>query len=298
VVEKRADRCRHWVGAACRRAGRSGAAMVLASAAAGLVPATFAGAARPDHAPALAATERHHLPISVVHLGSPLADSQSSNWFGYNQGALETDSVFSSIGASWVVPTASQKVKGQAEDSATWIGIGGGCVDVQCDLTDPTLVQAGTEQDVAANGKVTYDAWYEVLPAPEIQSTIAVHPGDTITCAITSAVPGVWGITLTDTTDGQGFTETVPYPSDETTAEWIEETPTSIGTNGANILPLPNLTTVSFTGATANGQPAALVANQGIQLIDANGKVIGTPSLPVGGDRFDDCAWAMACAAP
>ena len=98
-----------------------------------------------------------------------------------------------------------------------------------------------------ASGQASYDAWYEIIPVPEIASTIAVHPGDAIDCSISQVVPGLWTIALNDTTDGQGFTQTVPYPSDESTAEWIEETPTEIGTSGANLAALPNLTTVQFS---------------------------------------------------
>jgi Peptidase A4 family len=243
-------------------------------------------------------TDEFHPTISVVRTGTLFADSQSNNWSGYNQGVLDTETPFSSISAEWVVPTASQHTAGQAEDSATWIGIGGGCLNSSCALSDETLIQAGTEQDVSLSGAVTYDAWWEILPLPEFQSTIAVHPGDTIKCTIASTVPGLWTITLQDTTDGQGFTESVPYASDESTAEWIEETPTEIGTSGAGLAALPNLTTVVFNDATVNGANANLVPDQAIQLVDANGNPLATPSPPVGGDEFADCAFASTCASP
>jgi len=236
--------------------------------------------------------------ISVTKLGTKLADSQSSNWSGYNQGILDTQTPFSSISGQWVVPTATQHTAGQAEDSATWIGVGGGCLNSTCSATDATLIQAGTEQDVSASGQASYDAWYEIIPAPEIQSSIAVNPGDVIDCSIAATVPGVWTISLRDTTDGQSFSETLPYPSDESTAEWIEETPTEIGTSGTNLAALPNLSTVHFTNASVNGANANLVADQAVQLIDSNGNPLATPSAPVGGNEFDDCAFATSCAAP
>jgi hypothetical protein len=243
-------------------------------------------------------TKRHHQTIVVLHAGTTVADSQSSNWSGYNQGILDTDSPFSSISGQWVVPTATQHTKGQAEDSATWIGIGGGCLNSSCAATDETLIQAGTEQSVSASGQATYDAWYEIIPLPEIQSTIAVHPGDVIDCTVSAALPALWTISLQDTTDGQGFTETVPYPSDESTAEWIEEAPTEIGTSGVALASLPNLSTVHFTDATVNGANANLVPAQAIQLTDSNGNVLATPSAPVGGNAFDDCPLATSCPAP
>src|SRR6476469_1295387 len=71
--------------------------------------------------------------------------NQSNNWYGYNQGALETGkSLFHSVSGDWTVPTASQHTSGNDEYSSTWIGIGGGCVTADCAVTDSTLIQTGT----------------------------------------------------------------------------------------------------------------------------------------------------------
>ena len=58
------------------------------------------------------------------------------------------------------------------------------------------------------------------------------------------------------------------------------------------------LSTVNFSDATVNGASAGLVADQGVQLIDSSGNPIATPSAPVNGDEFNDCAWATNCLAP
>ena len=90
----------------------------------------------------------------LLHLapGAKLNANQSSNWFGYSQGTLEQGSkLFNSITGDWTVPTATQHTSGQAEASSDWIGIGGGCVDAGCTVTDSTLIQTGTEQDVDAH---------------------------------------------------------------------------------------------------------------------------------------------------
>ena len=72
---------------------------------------------------------------------------QSSNWFGFNQGALEGGGgLFHSIAGNWTVPQARQHQKAQAEDSSDWIGIGGGCVNSGCGVSDSTLIQTGTER--------------------------------------------------------------------------------------------------------------------------------------------------------
>jgi hypothetical protein len=224
--------------------------------------------------------------------------NQSSNWFGYNQGSLtKNDTLFNAITGDWTVPTVSQHTKGQAESSSDWIGIGGGCVDSGCTVGDNTLIQAGTEQDVDASGAASYSAWWELVPAPSIGITMTVAPGDHMHASIAEVVPDsdVWTITLKDVTRGETFTQTVPYPSTHLTAEWIEETPLLIGTD-AGFASLPNLSNPAFTAATVNGANANLQTSDEIQLIDANGNVIGTPSAPNSThDGFSACTWATSC---
>jgi hypothetical protein len=227
--------------------------------------------------------------------------NQSSNWFGYNQGALEQGgTLFNSITGDWTVPTASLHNPPQDEYSSDWIGIGGGCVDAACTVGDGTLIQTGTEQDVSAAGQTSYSAWWEIIPGPSISLSMTVHPGDHMHASIAELVPDsdLWTITLQDVTRNETFTQTVPYASTHLTAEWIEETPLLIGTN-AGFAALPSLTSPAFDLATVNGQPANLTASEEIQLIDSNGSVIGTPSAPdPDADGFNACTWATSCAAP
>jgi hypothetical protein len=237
----------------------------------------------------------------LLHLahGARVNANQSSNWFGYNQGTLEQGSkLFNSITGDWTVPSVTQHTSGQAEASSDWIGIGGGCVDAGCTVTDNTLIQTGTEQDVDATGAPSYSAWWELVPAPSISiSNMTVSPGDHMHASISEAVndSDVWNITLQDVTKGESFSTTVPYPSTHATAEWIEETPLEIGTN-AGFAALPNLTNPAFTSGTANGTPVTLKSSEAMDLIDSNGNVIGTPSAPNdGGAGFDACTWTTSC---
>jgi hypothetical protein len=242
----------------------------------------------------------YHPLLSVKTHGTSFHMSQSNNWSGYNQGFLEKSTTFHSISAQWTVPTATQHTKGRAENSATWIGIGGGCLDTACTAGDNTLVQAGTEQDVAPDGSASYAAWWEIVPVPSVTASIAVHAGDVITCTIGEAVPEVWNITLKDVSDGQSFTQTVPYPSSYMTAEWILETPVVINTSGASgIAAMPNLSPTHFSLATVNGHSARLNPAEGLQLIDSSGATLATPSAPSpGSDGFNDCTYAGSCPAP
>jgi hypothetical protein len=253
---------------------------------------------------------RHHTSGSSGAAGTPgslqshgqtlklagLNTNRSSNWFGYNQGAVEQGGkFFHSVTGNWTVPTATRHTSGQDESSSDWIGIGGGCVDSGCSVGDETLIQTGTEQDVSSSGAASYSAWYELIPAPSIAINHPVKAGDQMQASIAETVPNseVWTITLTDMTQGWTFNATVPYPSSHDTAEWIEETPLVIGTN-AGFAALPNLTKVTFTHATTDvGAP--LRASEEMDLIDSNGNVIGAPSAPLSSDSFDACAWASSC---
>lgn len=281
---------------------RSGVFARRALATAGVAALAVSGgvlmAAGPVGAAARPGAHPHGSTVSILATRTAFHDSQSDNWSGYDEGILDTGAPVTSISGSWVVPTASQHTAGQAEDSATWIGIGGGCLTTGCSATDETLVQAGTEQDVAATGATSYSAWWELVPVPSVGATIPVHPGDVIDCSISETVPGLWSIVLEDTTDGQGFTETLPYASTMDTAEWIEETPLEIGGGTTGLSSLPDLSTVSFSGATLNGANPHLTAADAMQLITSTGAPLATPSAPVTGDAFNDCAYASSCAAP
>jgi hypothetical protein len=248
-------------------------------------------------APAASASPVTGKLLKLVHLSSNT--NTSDNWFGYDQGTLEQGGkLFTSISGNWTVPTATQHTAGQAEDSADWIGIGGGCVDSGCTASDSTLIQTGTEQDVSATGGASYDAWYELVPAPEFEiSSMTIEPGDQMHASISEPVADsdVWDITIEDLTRDESYSTSVPYSSTEDTAEWIEETPLEIGTD-AGFAALPNLTDPAFTDAETNGSSADLTTSEEIQLVDSSGAVIGTPSAPnSAGDGFSECTWTSVC---
>lgn len=276
--------------------GKGGSLLAAAVASAvlmtiGFLAPTAASAAAPVHAGARGT-------VQVVHGPPTFADSTSSNWSGYNLGYLSTNTMYTSISGTWKVPTATAHKAGQAEHGATWIGIGGGCLNTSCTETDSTLIQAGTEQDVSKTGKAKYSAWYELIPETSVTEPITVNPGDVIQCSITETTSGEWTIVLTDTTDGQNFTENTAYSSSELTAEWIVETPVVVGTGGTGVAKLPDLGKVHFTNAEVNGTNAGLVPADAMQLINSKSKPISTPSNPnAKGNGFFVCTWASTCSA-
>jgi peptidase A4-like protein len=235
-------------------------------------------------------------PIAVA------ATNQSFNWSGYMQGRLEKGTEFHSIAATWVVPTATPHRTGEAEYSSSWIGVGGGCLDSSCALTDVTLIQAGIGHDVDASGKADYYAWWETIPAPLIRTTLLVRAGDRIGVAIfENRIPEIWTILIANFTTRGFFTITLPYASTYGSAEWVIETPLVISESGTivSVGPMPNLTTVRFDYAIANGAPAGFGPAERIELVDLDLQLIATPSLPdARRDGFNDCTYTPTCPAP
>ena len=234
-------------------------------------------------------------PIVIV------AANQSFNWSGYVQGRLEKGTTFHSIAATWIVPRATPHKAGEAEYSSSWIGIGGGCMNTDCTLTDATLIQAGVGHDIDAAGNADYYAWWETVPAPLVRTTLPVHAGDRVGVAIfENRVPEVWTIVIVNITTRGWFTLTVPYPSTYGSAEWVIETPVVVSDTGAvSVGPMPNLTTVRFDFARVNGAPPAFVPSERIALVDFDLTPIASPSLPdAQGDGFNDCTHAVTCASP
>jgi Peptidase A4 family len=262
-----------------------------------LAVALAAGGLLPSGASAL--PDSHGNVVKLVRPGLRANANESSNWFGYNQGMLERGGKrFHSISGDWKVPKTTQHKRGRAESSSTWIGIGGGCVDANCNIGDNTLIQTGTEQDVSSSGKASYSAWWEVIPGPSFTiGKLTIRPGDHMHANISEVRPNVWRITLRNVTRNHTFRTTVPYSSTNATAEWIEETPVIVGTN-AGIADLPNLSRTIFNRSRTNGAPAGLRSSERI-LLTSNKKVVGTPSAP---DRQHDgfalCAWTSSCFAP
>ena len=240
-----------------------------------------------------AATAR---PIAVA------ATNQSFNWSGYMQGRLEKGTTFHSIAATWIVPTATPHRPGEAEYSSSWIGIGGGCLDTACTLTDVTLIQAGVGHDMDAAGNADYYAWWETVPAPLVRTTLPVSAGDRVAVAIfENRVPEIWTIVIVNVTTRGLFTTTLPYPSTYGSAEWVIETPLVISESGAvvSVGPMPNLTVVRFDYARANGAAAGFVPAERIELVDLDLALIATPSLPdAQADGFNDCTYTPNCPAP
>jgi len=271
----------------------------------GLVPLAFLALVSNGTAvSAKAHSVQMHHGRPIVHVGA----NKSNNWSGYNQGFLEKgNKLFSSIAGTWTVPTATAHKARQAEYSATSIGIGGGCVDKGCLITDTTLIQDGTEQDIDSAGRAHYSAWWELIPAPAVNMTgcasdpnCTVAAGNKMSSSIAAIAPGVWKMSMRNQSRGWSWSMTIGYTSSEATAEWIEETPIVVDNSGkVTVGPMPNLSNAHFDLALTNGANAGLKATEEVQLVDFNNAVVATPSAPdPDADGFNDCTYAGSCGAP
>jgi len=242
-----------------------------------------------------AAEDSGGLQVGPVDAGAGESDArQSTNWSGYVQTGLPDS--FRRISGSWTVPAVQCPGSGSTA-SSTWTGIGGG------DSSDPTLIQAGTEQS-CSEGAAAYSAWWELIPAPAITAgeglldaqDYPVHPGDRITVSIDGSSALVWAIEIRNSTRDWIFNITAPYTAAGATAEWVQEAPLSVGSDGAGQTTLSDYGRVAFDSLSVNGANPALSAAERVVMVDADGEIISNPSAPAaGGDAFDVCYGAGAC---
>ena len=189
---------------------------------------------------------------------------QASNWSGYDE--TSSKSTYSSVGGSWTVPRVTS-TSGNSY-SASWIGIDG--------AKNLHLIQTGTESDWTG-GSAHYDAWWEILPAPEtVIPRLIVTPGNAMTASITKG-SSKWTITITDTTTGQSFSIHKSYGGPAESIEWIVERPQV----GGHLATLAKYGKVTFSTATVNGANPAFQASDEIEMLNNAGtKVISTPGAP------------------
>jgi Peptidase A4 family len=193
--------------------------------------------------------------------------STSRNWAGYVASGIG----FTSARGTWTIPNVSASGGGV---DATWVGIGG--------ATTTDLIQAGT-QGVVDNGVVQYSAWIETLPQASQTVALTVNPGDSITVSITQQSSNAWNVGIQNATNGGTYTGTVSYTSSDSSAEWIEEAPTS----GRGVVKLDQFGTVQFSNASAVKSQQPVSAGQAgatpVTMINSSGVKLAVPSALAGG---------------
>jgi hypothetical protein len=187
-------------------------------------------------------------------------NSTSSNWAGY----AVTGGPFTSASASWKQPAVTCAA-GETSYSAFWVGLDGD--------TSSTVEQIGTDSD-CVNGVPTYYAWYELYPKISAQ-LMTISAGDSISASVTT--DGSGNFTLTISVNGSPTTiQGKVRRASLSSAEVIAEAPSSNhGPNGE--LGLANFRTVSFTGATANGNTLGVQSPDPITMVQG-GTTLAQPS--------------------
>jgi hypothetical protein len=206
---------------------------------------------------------------TVTRSGTPASvTSSSSNWSGY----AASGGTFTSVTATWTVPTVSPSAGGA---DATWVGIGG--------LTTNDLIQAGTQAMVDGGGTVEYSSWIEMLPQSSRTVPLTVSAGDSVTVTITQQSGNDWLIQMKNNTTKGTYSVTVQYASSNSSAEWVQEAPSV----GRGLVSLDQFGTVQFSGATAvrDGKAMSLSAlgAKAITMINGQGQAIAQPST-ISGD--------------
>jgi hypothetical protein len=164
----------------------------------------------------------------------PSSLAYSTNWSGYAVNAPA--GTVSQVVGTWVVPAVSTSVSGY---SSAWVGIDG--------WSNSTVEQIGTDSDYV-NGRAQYYAWYEMYPAPSVNLSLPINPGDKISASVSNTSPGQFLLSINNVTTGGSYSTPQSSSSAQLgSAEWIQEAPSSF----TGVLPLANFGTINFSGAQA-----------------------------------------------
>lgn len=197
-------------------------------------------------------------------LETATSTNMSFNWAGYvaDGGSDAKGGRYTAVSGSWTVPAvAAPAGNAPFAADATWVGIGG----VQGD----DLIQAGTQAVVDADGNAYYEAWLETLPGASASLPIAVSPGDRVSVSLSQQSPGLWQVAVANLSTGGRYGTTVAYGSALSSAEWIEEMPSTMW---GSFIPLSDFGTVRFISgsATVDGRTVSIAAAGGEPLIMVN----------------------------
>jgi hypothetical protein len=203
----------------------------------------------------------------------------SYNWAGY--AATGANLTVTLSAGTWVQPTVNC-ANGKSAYLADWVGIDG--------FANSDLVQTGTGAS-CIGGVASYNAWWEVLPAPETPiGSITVHAGDTFSASVTyTASSGKFTMKITDTTTGATFSKKKTVSGTErASAECIVERPEVGGSLAAQAkYKTDKFTSCSATVAGVHGDIGTFASLYQINMYNnAATKVIGLTSALTSSKSF------------
>jgi hypothetical protein len=238
--------------------GRTRLVVVVCATAALAVLVALPGPVSPTTAASAVSANGHRAPFigAAIPVKNPKkggASSISLNWAGF----ASTGPPVSSVAGSWVQPAAVCPTN-KVTQSAFWVGIDGFAP------ADIPVEQVGTDSDCVKGtkkfpGGPSYYAWYELVPAGIVVLNpllYPVSPGDSLAASV--SVSGSHYVMSISDSRGWGYTSPAIASTgapQNSSAEWIAEAPTFLAGTKTKIEPLADFGSVSFTGATVNGQP-------------------------------------------
>jgi hypothetical protein len=220
----------------------------------------------------LVAASATAVPASASH--GPVFTVDSTNWAGY--AVTGATGAVNQVTGSWIQPSVSCS-RGTTY-AAFWDGIDG--------YNSNTVEQGGTLA-YCSGGHAYYYAWYEFYPAASVEiSSIAVHPGDTVSVTVSySTSASDFSITVKDGSSSYTKTGTVSG-AERTSAECIAERPEV----GYRLASLADFGTADFgqdhtstigCAATVGGTTGAFGSFStatAIDMVDSSGQLLSTTS--------------------
>jgi hypothetical protein len=155
--------------------------------------------------------------------GNTFHTDYSSNWAGAVIESPPAGQAFNAVTGSFIVPTPSIPSNGMGTGesfaAAVWVGIDG-------DTYTNAILQTGIDLNVAADGSVSFDAWYEWYPDYAYNfDDLAVNAGDEISMTVIAS-SSTEGTALIEnvTTGQQAYIDlSSTYALGGQNAEWIVE---------------------------------------------------------------------------
>jgi hypothetical protein len=215
---------------------------------------------------------------------------QSSNWSGYV--ALPAKGVqLTAVSTTFTVPSLNCGVSTpgvQGAWVADWVGLDG--------FNTGSVEQEGVEAVCQTSADTPqYLAFYEMYPAAQVAFR-GVNAGDAITVATGQLRNGQYHLSMSDLTNGAGFSVTLSCPAKANcrsgSAEVIAEAPTTDG----SVDPLADFGLTTFAGSLVSANfrsKVAFSARRGfsvaaVDMVKSNGSPLATVGPLFGGEDFSD----------
>lgn len=209
---------------------------------------------------------------AMSHPVRTLVSSSSRNWAGYS--AFRFGTVFTAVRGHWVQPAVSCGSHPARSTASFEVGIDG--------YKSSTIEEVGTDAQ-CRDGVATYTAYWEAYPSVGFRPLeMHIHPGDSISAAITSS-NRLFTFRIRNATTGESArVQEKISGTKHSSAEWIVVDP-ACGSDCSR--PLANFDSVSFSGGytTGDGHTGTIgdpAWNQGhITMFDPNslGGELATP---------------------